>query len=109
MKRSDVQLKLFREGFDTYEKLERLQHTLMVAKFEIDKRISDQLGGIDDLDDIFTSDEQLRLKKLSAAIGRAEKDVSEKKCEYQKKLVLDNLYLDDDEDHKEPDTEDEFY
>lgn len=112
MKRSDINVKTFMEGFDTYRKLIQLDMALTKAEFEINKRISlDSLGGIEDLDDIFTDEEQLRFKKLSAAIHRAKEDVYKKKDEYEKELIYKNIWFDEeDKPTTTVDTdEDEFY
>lgn len=111
MKKSDIKLKLFTEGFDTYERLYLMEHALRKAAYELETRMNDTgLGRIDDKDDIFTDEEQLRLKKLATAIGRAESDIHEKTYDYRKSLVYKNLDYEDDTSEKNTDTsEDEFY
>jgi len=111
MKKSDINVKLFTEGFDTYRKFTQLEMALHKAEYEINKRISlDSLGGIEDLDDIFTSEEQLRFKKLSAAIHRAAEDVCEKRHEYEKEIIYKNIWFDEEDTETKTDVkEDEFY
>ena len=109
MKKSDIDVKTFREGFGTYEHFVTLEMTLRRAEHEINRRISDtELGRIEDLDEIFTSDEQLRFKKLAKAIHRAVEDIYDKKSNYQTDLIYKNLRYDEEEKTTDT-TEDEFY
>ena len=109
MKKSDVEIKLFREGFNTYEYLSNLLEALRKAHYEIDRRLGNGLGAIEDKNDIFTDDEILRYQKLSNAITKASEDLLEKRTEYQKTLIYKNLRIDDEETNKSETDEDEFY
>ncbi len=109
MKKSDVDVKTFREGFDTYQRLYTMYRMLAKTAYEIETRMSDSgIGCIDDKDDIFTDEEQLRLKKLATAMRRAEKDIHEKLSDYETDLIYKNLRLEEETTEKNVD-EDEFY